>query len=168
MVDIYRFSIPHPPWIVPLCRCLVRRHCLNVCCSYSATVALCNGTAVPYYLDEATKWGLTVGELRQALAIAREQDVDTRALCIINPGNPTGACMTEENIRTVLQFAYDERLVLLVDEVYQVNCYDPEIPFISFRQVLATFPPAIADTLELFSFHSISKGVIGEVRPGFK
>lgn len=100
---------------------------------------------------------------------ARASGVETRALAIINPGNPTGACMTEQNIREVIEFAHANSLILMVDEVYQANCYDPQLPFCSFRQVLATMPSHIANGQELFSFHSVSKGVIGECgrRGGF-
>ncbi len=63
----------------------------------------------------------------------------------------------------VINFAHRHRLVLLVDEVYQVNCYEPSLPFVSFRKVLSTMPKEIAANQELFSFHSVSKGVIGEV-----
>ena len=110
-----------------------------------------------------SQWGLSTQELKRSVDLARSQGIEPRALCVINPGNPTGTCMTRENIQQVIEFAYNEGLVLLVDEVYQVNCYDPNLPFISFREVLATCPDPIANSLELFSFHSISKGVTGEV-----
>ncbi|NXD32366.1 GGT1 aminotransferase, partial [Spelaeornis formosus] len=55
-------------------------------------------------------------------------------LVIINPGNPTGACLSEEAIREVVQLCYDERILLLADEVYQSNIFDHEgKPFISFK-----------------------------------
>jgi aspartate/methionine/tyrosine aminotransferase len=53
--------------------------------------------------------------------------------------------------------------VLLADEVYQTNVYYPEKrPFHSFKKVVKSIP-SIANELELVSFHSVSKGVIGEV-----
>jgi aspartate/methionine/tyrosine aminotransferase len=136
---------------------------------YTATIDLLNGTQVPYYLDEEHKWGLAVPELERSLAASRAAGKDVRALVVINPGNPTGAMMSEANIREVIRFAHARRLVLLVDEVYQVNCYDAAQPFVSFRQVLASMPAEVATTQELFSFHSVSKGVVGECgrRGGF-
>jgi alanine transaminase len=119
--------------------------------------------------DEDLKWGLTVPELKRALDAGRQRGVEPRALVIINPGNPTGACMRPDNIREVIEFAYREKLVLLVDEVYQVNCYDPSLPFMSFRKTMASMAPEIATQQELFSFHSVSKGLAGECgrRGGF-
>lgn len=45
---------------------------------------------VPYYLDEATGWGLETSELKKQLDDARSKGIAVRALVVINPGNPTG------------------------------------------------------------------------------
>uniref|UniRef100_A0A803KQU9 Alanine aminotransferase 1 n=1 Tax=Chenopodium quinoa TaxID=63459 RepID=A0A803KQU9_CHEQI len=57
---------------------------------YSASIALHGGTLVPYYLDEATGWGLEISNLKSQLETARSKGVTVRALVVINPGNPTG------------------------------------------------------------------------------
>lgn len=57
-------------------------------------------------------------------------------MVIINPGNPTGQCLSEQNLRQIIQFCYEENLVLLGDEVYQQNIYQDEHPFISARKVI--------------------------------
>lgn len=57
---------------------------------YSAALAELNAVQVDYYLDEDRAWALDVAELRRALCQARGH-CRPRALCIINPGNPTGA-----------------------------------------------------------------------------
>lgn len=56
-------------------------------------------------------------------------------MVIINPGNPTGQCLSEANLKEILHFCYQENLVLLGDEVYQQNIYQDERPFISARKV---------------------------------
>lgn len=63
--------------------------------------------------------------------------IQVRALVFINPGNPTGQCLTEANLRELIEFCYTEKLVLLADEVYQVNVYQDERPFTSAKKVLA-------------------------------
>lgn len=45
---------------------------------------------VPYYLDEATGWGLETSELKKQLEAAKSKGINVRALVVINPGNPTG------------------------------------------------------------------------------
>ena len=58
-----------------------------------------------------------------------------RAMVIINPGNPTGQCLSEANLREILKYCNQENLVLLGDEVYQQNIYQDERPFISAKKV---------------------------------
>jgi bifunctional pyridoxal-dependent enzyme with beta-cystathionase and maltose regulon repressor activities len=56
---------------------------------------------VPYYLDEATGWGLEISELKKQLDDARSKGIAVRALVVINPGNPTGqvrSCSLLSNI----------------------------------------------------------------------
>ncbi|XP_026987989.1 alanine aminotransferase 1 isoform X3 [Sagmatias obliquidens] len=83
---------------------------------YSAALAELNAVQVDYYLDEERAWALDVAELRRALLQARDH-CRPRALCIINPGNPTGQVQTRECIEAVIRFAFEEGLFLLADEV---------------------------------------------------
>ncbi|KAI8989375.1 pyridoxal phosphate-dependent transferase [Pilobolus umbonatus] len=129
---------------------------------YSATLSLVDAAAVPYYLNESKAWGLEVKDLKLSVDEARAKGVDVRAMVIINPGNPTGQCLSEENIREIIQFCHDENIIILADEVYQTNTYQPErLPFHSFKKVLMSMGPDY-EGQELFSFHSTSKGMIGE------
>ena len=129
---------------------------------YTATLALNNGQPVPYYLDESSQWDLAIPELKRALSAGRKQGLDTRALVVINPGNPTGNCLSLESMQQIIQFCAQEKMLLLADEVYQTNVYDPDLrPFHSFKKVLME-SPEFKKKVELISFHSISKGVIGE------
>nr|XP_028708034.1 alanine aminotransferase 1 isoform X1 [Macaca mulatta] len=83
---------------------------------YSATLAELGAVQVDYYLDEERAWALDVSELHRALCQARGH-CHPRALCVINPGNPTGQVQTRECIEAVIRFAFEERLFLLADEV---------------------------------------------------
>lgn len=141
---------------------------------YTAAIALNEAHAVPYYLQEEKAWGVDVEEMRQAVHDARDKGIDVRAVVVINPGNPTGQCLSLQNMEEIVKMAYDERLVLLADEVYQTNVFtdinDPnDKPFYSFKQVLRELGEPYASNLELVSFHSLSKGQIGECgrRGGF-
>ena len=130
---------------------------------YSATLALYGATPVNYYLDEENEWGLDIEQLTEAVTSARKQGTDVRALVIINPGNPTGQCLTAGNMQEIVTFCHQHRLMLLADEVYQTNIYTEQRPFISFKKALMDHPsPEVRENLELVSFHSISKGMIGE------
>ncbi|XP_074059124.1 alanine aminotransferase 1 [Macrotis lagotis] len=128
---------------------------------YSATLAEFDAIQINYYLDEEHEWALDVAELRQALNQAKAH-CQPRVLCVINPGNPTGQVQSRENIEAVIRFAYEEHLFLLADEVYQDNVYAEGSQFHSFKKVLMEMGPPYAQELELASFHSCSKGYMGE------
>ncbi|KAH1066320.1 hypothetical protein J1N35_031307 [Gossypium stocksii] len=128
---------------------------------YSASIALHGGTLVPYYLDEATGWGLEVSELKKQLETSRSKGITVRALVVINPGNPTGQVLAEENQKAIVEFCKQEGLVLLADEVYQENVYVPEKKFHSFKKVSRSMGYGEKD-IALVSFQSVSKGYYGE------
>lgn len=128
---------------------------------YTATIALCNGNAVPYYLDEEKGWATSTDEILRALYEARAQGIDVKGIVVINPGNPTGNVLSAKNVCDIIDLCHRERLVILADEVYQTNVYSDAKPFVSFKKALKDMGPRYKE-LELVSFHSVSKGVIGE------
>ncbi|KAK9149279.1 hypothetical protein Scep_008036 [Stephania cephalantha] len=128
---------------------------------YSASIALHGGALVPYYLDEAKGWGLEVSELQKQLKEAQSNGITVRALAVINPGNPTGQVLAEDNQREIVEFCKNENLVLLADEVYQENIYVDEKKFHSFKKV-SRFMGYGEDDIALVSFQSVSKGYYGE------
>ncbi len=133
---------------------------------YSATITLYEGRMVPYYLDEAQGWKLNRAMLEQSLVEAKAQGTRVKAICVINPGNPTGAVLDEDNIGMILDFAQAHGLAVLADEVYQENIYLAGDSFTSFAKML--HQKDLRD-VSLFSFHSCSKGFLGEcgVRGGY-
>lgn len=128
---------------------------------YSASIALHGGSLVPYYLDEATGWGLETSELKKQLEDARSKGITVRALVVINPGNPTGQVLAEENQRHIVEFCKEEGLVLLADEVYQENIYVDDKKFNSFKKVARSMGYDDKDIC-VVSFQSVSKGYYGE------
>uniref|UniRef100_A0A7N0T5H9 Aminotransferase class I/classII large domain-containing protein n=1 Tax=Kalanchoe fedtschenkoi TaxID=63787 RepID=A0A7N0T5H9_KALFE len=129
---------------------------------YSAAISLFGGSLVPYYLEETENWALDINDLRQSVAKARSNGISVRAMVIINPGNPTGQCLSIDNLKEILRFCYQESIVLLGDEVYQQNVYQDERPFISSRKVLLDMGPPISKEVQLVSYHTVSKGYWGE------
>jgi alanine transaminase len=129
---------------------------------YSATISLLGGSQLQYYLDESKGWALTATELERCYETSVAHGRIPRALVVINPGNPTGQVLPLENMKEIIHFCLSKDVVLLADEVYQENVYFKDIkPFYSFKQVKHMMGPEYSK-LELFSFHSVSKGFIGE------
>jgi len=130
---------------------------------YTATLSLLNARCVPYYLDESKAWGTDLSAIRSSYQKAKSEGTDVRAIVVINPGNPTGASLSAEDVRSVLEFAAEEKLVVLGDEVYQTNVFIGK--FTSFKRGLRDLQkevPGKYDNLELASLNSISKGMVGE------
>lgn len=128
---------------------------------YSALITRFNGRQVPYYLDEKSGWRMTYEELEKAYFEATAKGVNVKALTLINPGNPTGQVMSQEDLEKVIKFAHEKRIFLLADEVYQKNIYvDKE--FCSVRKALHGLGAPYSNDVELASFHSLSKGLLGE------
>ena len=48
----------------------------------------------------------------------------TRAILVTNPGNPTGTCLTRDEMRMILDVAVEHDLYLIADEVYREFAYE--------------------------------------------
>ncbi len=121
-----------------------------------------------YYLNEETNWSLEVSELERSIKEARDRGTSVRAIVVINPGNPTGQVLSEQNIKDIIRFAQKERLFVFADEVYQDNVYAEGCKYHSFKKVM-TEMGAPYSGMELASFMSCSKGYMGEcgIRGGY-
>lgn len=64
-------------------------------------------------------WGLDIASLNNALTEAKRNGITLRALVFINPGNPTGNCLTVSDLQQLVRFAYDNR-------------WDPALPSVAF------------------------------------
>lgn len=75
-----------------------------------------------------------MSELERSYNAAKMEGKAVRALCIINPGNPTGNVFSRQTLEEIVIFCKNHQMVLLADEVYQDNIYGPR-SFISARKV---------------------------------
>ena len=126
---------------------------------YSASLTLYGGKGIGYFLDEQNFWQLSEDILNQSIAKARSEGINPVGIVVINPGNPTGAVLSYDNIKMVIGFARLHRLSIIADEVYQENVYDPQTKFYSFARVMNDMKE---QDVSLFSLHSVSKGFLGE------
>lgn len=126
---------------------------------YSATLTLYEGQQVGYFLDEGHDWKLSQAMLEESYQQATRNGVRVRGICVLNPGNPTGSVLDCANISMIIDFAREHDLAILADEVYQENVYLQGDRFLSFGKVMAEKGE---HDVSLFSFHSCSKGFLGE------
>ncbi|SCU90331.1 LADA_0F03334g1_1 [Lachancea dasiensis] len=131
---------------------------------YTATLALNNAQALPYYLEEESGWSTDPEQFEKIIKDAINKGVTPTTLVVINPGNPTGAILSEENIEGIFEVAAKYSLVVIADEVYQENGFN-DVEFTSMKKVLRVLQktqPGSYDNVQLVSLHSTSKGVSGE------
>jgi aspartate/methionine/tyrosine aminotransferase len=126
---------------------------------YSATIDLYGGKQIGYYIDENNQWQLDENILTESINKAKREGVNPVAIAVINPGNPTGAILPYDNIKMIINFARKNKLAIFADEVYQENVYVSTSKFYSFAKVMADMNET---DVSLFSFHSVSKGFLGE------
>ena len=126
---------------------------------YSATITLLGGNQIGYFLDESNTWQLNEKILIESIEQAIAKGLNPRAIAVINPGNPTSAILSHDNIKMIINFAKKYNLTILADEVYQENIYNENLKFYSFAKVLHEMNEK---DITLFSFHSVSKGYFGE------
>ncbi|CCF56570.1 hypothetical protein KAFR_0B02730 [Kazachstania africana CBS 2517] len=131
---------------------------------YTATLALNNSHALPYFLDEMNGWSINPIEIENVIKKAVQDNIKPDVLVVINPGNPTGAVLSKEAIVSILEIAAKYGIVVIADEVYQENIFDG-MKFHSVKGVLRRLQreiPGKFDNVQLASLHSTSKGVSGE------
>ena len=105
---------------------------------FTAVLGKIGGRARYYRLDPARAWMPDLDHLHSLVTPA------TRALVVIDPNNPTGACYSTATRRALLEFADRHGLPILVDEVYgdlafgydgvhpPLGSLDPDAPIVSF------------------------------------
>jgi len=127
---------------------------------YSALIGRLGARQVGYHLDEEKGWAVSEAELEKRWDAAKADGLKVKALALINPGNPTGQVLKREDLEVICRFCARNGIVLLADEVYQRNVYADDKKFISAKKVALEDPQS--ENLQLVSYHSTSKGFIGE------
>lgn len=128
---------------------------------YSALIRLMGCELAGYYLDEENEWSLDINNVLKVFKDFYDRNLNLKVLVVINPGNPTGNVLSEDNIKETIKFCYEHKMAIIADEVYQNNVYVDDKEFISFRKVLHDMGHPYNQTM-LFSFNSVSKGYYGE------
>ena len=86
--------------------------------SYTSIIELCGGKVVKIPLSESNDFRLDPDDLRKVVSN------NTKMIIINSPHNPTGAVMTEDEIREVYEIAEYYDIYLLSDEVYARMVYE--------------------------------------------
>ncbi len=117
---------------------------------YTAAIAKLGITNRYYYLDESNGWQPDVGD------IASKIDDSTKAIVLINPGNPTGATIGADVLRAVIDLALEHNLVIFSDEIYDRLLFDG---------AQHTCTASLSGEAKIITFNGMSKAY---VVPGFR
>ena len=86
--------------------------------SYPEMVKLADGVPVIVNASAENNFKVTVGELKNALTDK------TKAIVINSPSNPTGMVYTEDELRAIADFAVENNLYVISDEIYEHLIYE--------------------------------------------
>lgn len=109
---------------------------------WTAAVNLAGGKPVHYLCDESSDWQPALEDIKSKISDR------TKALVIINPNNPTGACYSKEMLLALIEIARQHKLVLFSDEIYDKILFDDSVHYST---------AALADDIFIVTFNGLSK-----------
>ncbi|HEY3320243.1 MAG TPA: aminotransferase class I/II-fold pyridoxal phosphate-dependent enzyme [Planctomycetota bacterium] len=83
--------------------------------SYKHLTTICGGT--PIFYDTYPHFRIDVSRLEKLIT------PKTKAIIVMSPGNPTGACVSEKEKRDLADLARAKNLILISDEIYELFSY---------------------------------------------
>jgi aspartate aminotransferase len=86
--------------------------------SYAPQARLLGKRILPVPADPANHLRLSPDALRGAMARARHAGADPRILVANTPSNPTGGMLAEEDVATLTDWAREQRITIISDEIY--------------------------------------------------
>lgn len=97
--------------------------------SYPEIVKKCGGKPVFIYTQKEELFKVNINMLKEVLTSK------TKAIIINSPNNPTGMVYTEEELKQIAQFAIDNNLFIISDELYEKLIYSNKIKHISIASL---------------------------------
>lgn len=93
---------------------------------YDAQTRICGGFPIHYRLTHENGYNPDIDEIQEKLTPR------TKLIVVNTPGNPTGACMSGDDVRALAEVAEDHDVMVVADEVYDFLTYDePHHSFLS-------------------------------------
>lgn len=109
---------------------------------WTAAITLAGGKAVHYLCDEENEWFPDLEDIKSKIT------PDTKGIVVINPNNPTGAIYSDDMLKSIVQIARENELIIFADEIYDRLVYQGEK-----HTAIASFAP---DLLTI-CFNGLSK-----------
>ncbi|MHA1916959.1 MAG: aminotransferase class I/II-fold pyridoxal phosphate-dependent enzyme [Candidatus Ranarchaeia archaeon] len=100
---------------------------------YISFTKLCFAEPINYRTIEEENWKLDVDDLRKKVS------EKTKAILLINPNNPTGTVFCKKEIKSILDLAGEEKILVISDEIYDQLVFDDE-NFVSTSKISTDVP----------------------------
>lgn len=88
--------------------------------SYPELVRLADGIPVFVKTEETNKFKFTIESLKNSLS------KKTKAIVLNSPNNPSGTVYTKDELESIAQFAKENNLIIISDEIYEKLLYGDE------------------------------------------
>ena len=86
--------------------------------TYPECIKLAGGIPVEVFADESQNYSVSVAQLEKALTSK------TKVLLFCSPSNPTGSVYSPQQVKEIGQWAYQNGLWVITDEIYEHLLYD--------------------------------------------
>jgi aspartate aminotransferase len=86
--------------------------------TYISAITFCNAVAKYVPLYEENEFKIQLSDLKKCVT------PKTRLIILNSPSNPTGAVLSREELMEIGQFALDNKIFLLCDEIYSRLIFD--------------------------------------------
>ena len=100
--------------------------------NYTQMTMMCGGTTVFVPTESDKGFHINPEEIEKRITDK------TRVLIINSPNNPTGAVLSEDEVRQIANIVIKYKLALITDEAYSSICYDDQ--YFSFLQIPEVLP----------------------------
>lgn len=108
--------------------------------TYPEAIRLAGGVPVEVFAGPEQSYLVTVEQLEAA------RTPRTKILLFVSPSNPTGSVYSPEQVRQIGEWAAEQGLWVVTDEIYEHLTYD-DVPFTS----IATAAPALGDRVVILN-----------------
>ena len=114
--------------------------------TYVPKLRIYDGTPYLSQCNEEKGWAPDIADLKRQAAAAKAEGVELKYILLINPCNPTGALWNRKSLEEVVEFAKENDLLIVSDEIYDEIVFGEE-KFVSISQVAGELPHVILNGL---------------------
>jgi aminotransferase len=108
---------------------------------YDSAIKYAGGVIVPVHTKPENNFEVCAEDIKKVLTNK------TKAILLISPNNPTGAVISEENLRAIADLAEQEDLLIISDELYEKIIFDN----LQYHSI-ASFPRMFERTITINGF----------------